>query len=164
DLFDINVSLAPGSRTTSLRGGYLKECVLYNYDFVRNLSANFAQSDQALKGHRVALASGPLMVGFGDGDEASRVKQGRIWGGGRCLAPRPIYLMLKSDQQYARVAKVVADRVNETFHTAAPGVPGEDMAIAENNSVVMIKVPPQYRHNLPRYLRVVRLVPLRENL
>src|SRR5262249_47751851 len=121
------------------------------------------QSDQALKGHGRAKASGPLMVGFGDGDEATRVKQGRIWGGGRCISPRPLYLMLKSDQQYARVAKVVADRVNEAFHTSSPGVPGEDMAVAKNNSVVVISVPPQYRHNLPRYLRVVRLVPLREN-
>jgi hypothetical protein len=164
DPIDVNVSLVPGSRTTSLRGGYLKECVLYNYDFVRNLSTNFAQSDQALKGHKVAQASGPLMVGFGDGDEATRVKQGRIWGGGRCGASRPLYLMLKSDHQYARVAKVVADRINETFHTAAPGVPGEEMAIAKNNSVVVIGVPAQYRFNLPRYMRVVRLVPLRENL
>jgi hypothetical protein len=164
DLIDVSVTLAPGSRTTSLRGGYLKECVLYNYDFVRNLSAKFAQSDQALRGHGVVRASGPVMVGFGDGDDAARVKQGRIWSGGRCLVARPLYLMLKSDHQFARVAKVVADRLNETFHTAAPGVAGEEMALAKDNSVVAIGVPPQYRYNLPRYLRVVRLVPLRENL
>jgi hypothetical protein len=163
DTLDVDVSVVRGSRTTSLRGGYLKECVLYNYDFARNLSPNFAQSDQALKGHPVARAEGPLLVGFADGDDAARVKQARIWGGARCKLPRPFYLMLKSDQQYARVAKVVADRVNETFHTAALGVPGEEMAKAMNNSVVVLNVPPQYRHNLPRYLRVVRLVPLREN-
>jgi hypothetical protein len=163
DLVDVSVSLAPGSRTTSLRGGYLKECVLYNYDFARNLSASFAQSNQALKGHGVARASGPVMVGFGDGDEGARVKQGRIWGGARCLQSRPFYLMLKSDQQFARVAKVVADRVNGTFHTAGLGGPGEEMAVAKNSSLVVIGVPPQYRYNLPRYLRVVRLVPLHEN-
>src|SRR5262249_16740545 len=34
---DVIVSLPEKTRATSLRGGYLMECVLYNYDFAGNL-------------------------------------------------------------------------------------------------------------------------------
>src|SRR5262249_17738979 len=36
------------------------------------------------------------------------------------------------------------------------------LATAHDKRVVYLKVPPHYQHNLPRYLRVVRLIPLRE--
>src|SRR5207245_2350909 len=38
---DVEVSLPPGSRATSLRGGYLQPCQLFNYDFARNLSPSY---------------------------------------------------------------------------------------------------------------------------
>ena len=37
DPLDVQVKLPPGSKATSLRGGYLRMCKLYNYDFARNL-------------------------------------------------------------------------------------------------------------------------------
>jgi hypothetical protein len=167
DPLDVEVTLPPDSRTTSLYGGVLKECVLYNYDFAGNISPGTPQASRTLLGHQLVKAEGPLLVGFGDGDDAAKFRQGRIWGGGRCALDRPLYLMLNEEHKFARVASVVADRISERFHggAAVPGVPTDQVAVARmtgNRAVVILNVPPQYRLNLPRYLRVVRLIPLRE--
>src|SRR5262245_6377967 len=89
DLLDVEVALPPQSQTKSLRGGYLQECVLYNYESSKNLDPESAGPERLLKGHPVAKAEGALLVGFGDGDEAAKVRQGRIWGGGKCAIDRP---------------------------------------------------------------------------
>jgi len=159
DTFDVEVAIPPGSRATSLRGGYLKECVLFNYDMTKNLSPTFNGPQSMLKGHPIGRAEGPVLVGFGEADEAGRQKQGRIWGGGRTVIDTPLSLLLNPDFQFARVSAQIADRVNETFHGAARGVPGNNVAIARNHLIVSLHVPAQYRLNLPRFLRVVRLVP-----
>lgn len=165
DPIDVEVTLPPRSRATSLRGGYLQECTLFNYDYTKKVDPEYTGPDRALKGNTLAKASGPLLVGFGDGDEAARVKRGRIWGGAKCLTDSPFLLMLNADQQFARVAALIADRVNETFYGAfhGSGPDGEAVAKASNNVALGLRVPPQYKLNIPRFLRVVRLVPLRES-
>ncbi|MFZ9661030.1 MAG: hypothetical protein ACO29O_04055, partial [Chitinophagaceae bacterium] len=82
DTLDIEVTLPPRSKATSLQGGYLKECILYNYDFAKNLSPTYNGPKGTLRGHPVAKAEGPLLVGFGKAgeDDEGRVKSGRIWG------------------------------------------------------------------------------------
>ena len=56
----------------------------------------------------LAKAGGPLLVGFGsEEDETERLRHGRIWDGGISLIDRPYYLVLKSDQNFARVANSV---------------------------------------------------------
>jgi flagellar basal body P-ring protein FlgI len=162
DPIDVVVSLPPGSQASSLRGGYLHSCRLFNYEFAGNLSQRpqYAGAQGVLKGHPLARAEGPVLVGVGDGDEAARVRQGRIWGGGRCEAEQPFTLLLNPDQRFARVSSQVADRVNETFPAAFPVGPGGAVATAQNQYGVLLRVPAPYRLNLPRYLRVVRLIPL----
>jgi hypothetical protein len=164
DPVDIQVTLPPRSKATSLRGGYLKKCVLYNYDYTRNLSnnPNYSGDTTALKGHRLAMAEGMVLVGFGDGNDSDRVKSGRIWSGGHCLEDMPLTLLLNQGQQFARVAGLITDRVNESFFGAARGLPGDAVAKATNNLAVYLRVPAQYKLNMQRYLRVVRLVPLKE--
>lgn len=161
DPLDIEVTLPRESKTTSLRGGQLVECVLYNYDTKKHLDKNYEGADAYLRGHPMAKAEGPLVVGFGDGDERAKLRQARIWGGGRALLDRPFFLVLNSNEQRVRVAKQVADRINETFHGSVRGQLNE-LAEAKTKEIVNVAVPPQYRLNLPRYLRVVRLIPLWE--
>jgi hypothetical protein len=164
DTFDLDITLPPGSRAVSLRGGYLRECSLYSYESIRNLSGGTIDSNRALLGHPLAKAEGPVMIGCGDGDAAAKVKQGRVWAGARCRLDRPFHLLLNSDYQYARIAALTADRINDALqgHTSL-GTPGSELAVAKDNTTVFLNVPAQYKLNLPRLLRVVRLVPIRDS-
>ena len=161
DPLDVDVTLPPQSKATSLRGGVLRECFLYSYDTTRNLSPTFQGGNQLLLGHAYAKAEGPLLVGFGDGDESTKLCQGRIWGGARSKIERPFYLIFSSDQQRAPVVQHAADRINETFHGQYRGTLS-DVATAKTPAYLLLRIPQQYKYNLPRYLRVVRLIPLRE--
>src|SRR5436305_571932 len=40
DPLDLDVIIPPGSKATSLRGGYLRDCPLYNYETTKNLNPN----------------------------------------------------------------------------------------------------------------------------
>jgi hypothetical protein len=160
DRIDLEISLPHGSRVTSLRGGYLRKCLLYNYDYAKRLRPDFNGPNGMLLGHPHVEAQGLLLVGLGDGDESVRVKHGRIWGGGRVLAPSPFSLVMNADQQYARVTALLADRINQTFQAGFAGNPGTSVAAARDKVGIMLRVPPQYRLNTPRFLRVVRLIPM----
>jgi hypothetical protein len=161
DLIDVEIVLPPNSKTTSLRGGHLEPCPLYNYEMTQNIAPHIARDNKATLGHRLVEAEGKLLVGLADGEEPVRIKQARIWGGGRCKIDRPFLLVLNNDKQFAIVAKQVADRINQIFHASFGGVPGGETAVARTKQYVVVKVPQQYRLNLPRFLRVVGLIPLR---
>jgi hypothetical protein len=166
DPIDVEVKLPPGSRATSLRGGYLRKAHLYNYDFSRNLVPESISPQRMLLGHCRADAEGPILVGVGlaDGDESTRVKQGRIWSGGRARVEQPFSLIMNPDQRFARMTSLIADRINETFHGGLRGSVDDKVAQTSNKLAVNLRVPAQYRLNLPRYLRVVRLIPLIDNV
>jgi len=159
DRIDVEVSLPPHCKTTSLRGGYLQACMLYNYDTTKNLDPNFQGANRLLIGHGLARAEGPLLVGFGEGDESARLKQGRIWGGARSNLDRAFQLVFNDGHQRAPIVQLAANRINETFHGADRGILS-NVAVAKTKSYLVLNVPAQYKLNLPRYLRVVRLIPL----
>lgn len=161
DPIDVEISLPDGSRTTSLRGGYLKRCALYNYDTKKNLNPRYTGADGALMGHVVGWAEGPVLISSGEGNETERAKRGRIWEGGHATIARDFILVLDDAHKRGAVAMRVADRINETFHGAYRG-PATDTAVAKTGEVVYLRVPAQYRLNLPRYLRVIRLIPMQD--
>jgi hypothetical protein len=127
-----------------------------------------------------------------DGSDDGGGPKGRIWEGGVSFINRPFLLTLKNDQKFAKVAAAVAERINLQFQDAPPQlleqrqllmlreVTGQlnetfaggklrgplpsrgEVAVPFNKAAVTITVPWQYRLNPERYLRVVRLVPLRE--
>jgi flagellar basal body P-ring protein FlgI len=162
DPVDVSVTLPRESRTTSLRGGRLVECDLYEYTTRKMIDPQHEGLDKTLQGHVVARAEGQLQVGHGESDTPGGLREARIWGGGHALVTRPFYLVLNGEKQSARMAKVIADRVNGTFHGPFQAAGGE-IAQAEKKSLVVLSVPPQYRLNQPRYLRVVRLIPIDES-
>ncbi len=186
DPLDVQISLPQNSKATSLRGGYLLACDLHNYDTTKNLSANYSGADRLVQGHILAHARGPLMVGFGSPDDATRLREARIWGGGISNIDRPLDLMLKKDEKFAAVAKAVADRLNLMFQDDARAqrmiqqnshlylledmtqrlnqrqeAKGE-MAKAVSQDLIKLRVPYAYRFNPERYIRVARLIPLVE--
>ena len=69
-------------------------------------------------------------------------------------------LLMNPEYQQARVTSVVADRINAAFRGGPADTPDGSTAVANNNLAVELHVPPGYKLNLPRYLRVVRLIPL----
>jgi hypothetical protein len=171
DALDVHVTIPETSRATSLRGGILEECLLYNYASSNALSTVAGnpiggRSDSAIRGHAWVKAEGSIIAGIrpdADPDDPPSSKSGVIWGGGKCLMPdRSFSLLLNGDQQYARVAMRVAERINETFH--APGMGGStgEIAHALSKGSVTLTVPGAYRLNMARFLRVVRLIPLNE--
>ena len=162
DKIDVDVTLTPRTRATSLRGGYLMECVLYNYDFTKNLNPNYDGPQAPLRGHPVAKAEGPVLVGFGEGDEPLRVKRGRVWGGGRLNIDWPLALVLNPDSQTPTWANRVAERVNDVFDGGLRGANGTSVAKARDPVSIPLRVPAQYRLNQPHYLRVVRAITMYE--
>ena len=165
DPIDLEVTLPPQSKTTSLRGGYLVETTLHNYESAKRVNPNLERPDFALKGHPLVRGEGPLLVGLSGLAEdakgervAGNLKVGRIWSGGRCQIDRPFFLLLNPDQQRTQMAMRVANRLNETF--VGVGVVGGEIATAKTKELVSLGVPLQYKHNLPRFLRVARMVPL----
>lgn len=160
DRIDLEVTLPRGSKATSLRGGYLHSCRLFNYDFAERLNPNPNGPRGMLRGHAIVIAEGKLMVGLGDSDDAVRVKHARIWGGGRFLTSAPFSIIIKSNQPSARLTALIAERINELFQAGFHGEPGAAVAEAKNRIGIQLRVPPQYRLNTPRFLRVVRFIPL----
>lgn len=164
DPIDLEVTLPPQSHTRSLRGGHLVECYLYDYENARDIAPTVSNGDGAIIGHMQVKAQGPVQIGLGDGDESVQLKQGKVWSGGRIVADRPVFLMLNNDDKHtstARMAQAMAERINDVFHGTQRGTL-TDVAVAKTNELIILQVPAQYRHNLPRYLRVIRLVPLHE--
>src|SRR5439155_18305270 len=106
DPLDVEIVLPQGSRATSLRGGYLHDCPLLNYESKNQLVKDYKGRDGnvLLPGHTLVHAGGPLLVGFGENSEEIGLRRGRIWEGGVSLIDEPLYLCLKSDQQSASIA------------------------------------------------------------
>lgn len=163
DPIDLEVILPRNSRATSLRGGFLHKCYLFNYDFAERLSPRADPNGPhgLLRGHPLVEAEGMLLVGLGSKseEETASFKRGRIWGGGRCLTPTTFSLILNPNDQSARVASLVANRINDTFQAGFRGDPGTAVAEAKDKYRIDLRMPPQYRLNTPRFLRVVLDIP-----
>ncbi len=185
DKLDVAVALPPGSRTTSLKYGVLDDCDLLNVELAANARQAMMQAGvpvgkvpqaaagTALAGHHLAVARGPLVAGYdgpaptaeaGETAPAEAAADGpraaRIWGGAKCMIDRPYYLLLKENTPQPRLAMVIAERLNATFH--APGDRSTKLADAKvvGKPLVVTTVPPAYRLNHGRFLLVARQVPL----
>lgn len=169
DMLDISVSVPDNCRTTSLRGGVLEECLLYNFDSTQNvdhaIGAQNGRQDAMLRGHPLVKAQGTIIAGVapeGEDSDPSQ-KRGVVWGGGRFAGPdRPFILQINSEQQLARIAMRIAERINETFHGPSFSPGSGEIAVAKSKTYVTLTVPGAYRLNMGRFLRVVRLIPLNE--
>jgi hypothetical protein len=189
ELLDIDVMLPPGSKATSLRGGYLELSTMRDYQASQNLNPNDKAGNRLLTGHILAHARGALLVGFDGKNDDDMVRQARIWGGGVSHIDRPFFLFMNKDQTFASVANSVAQRINIMFPDDAVkrqqvlrnknllvlddvtqqinakfNTPNSvhSTAKALSKELVDINVPYLYRFNPQRYLRVVRLIPLQE--
>jgi hypothetical protein len=114
----------------------------------------------------VANAEGPLQISLTDKDSTratksldvteNGVRRSWVWKGARIKIDQPIYIVLNPDQKSHRKSSLITDRINETFH--GPGSL-EKIAVARTSDSIVVSVPPQYRGNVPHFLRVVRAIP-----
>jgi hypothetical protein len=155
---DVEVELPARDRATSLRGGYLLECELHEYADSHELRGQQGPHGP-VKGRALARVEGRLIVGLAETNDKDRLRRGRIWGGGKAMIDRNFALLLKKDARDGRRAKAIADRINERFYGPFRGTV-RGMAEAKNDTMITLKIPPQYALNWPRYLRVVRQIPL----
>ena len=175
DRIHVEVTLPPGSKVKSLRGGYLLDAPMMSYASqgqVRGLVedrtgvAPVNTGDGMLKGHILAEAEGPLQTMLKDKENApkengsaieSGIKRAYVWKGARTKSDQPYFIVMNPGQQRFRMAIKVAASINEAFH--GPGSL-EKVAIERNSDTVVLAIPPQYKGNPRHFLRVVRMIPL----
>lgn len=186
DRFDLTVSLPAGSKTTSLRGGYLEICDLSNYEVSGNARQQLTDSGipvgkvpqvsagSVLLGNCLAKGEGPLvsgqLVAMKDKSESTEAdapptpngtdKVAKVWNGGVCQMERPYYFLMNEAASQPRLAMVIAARLNNVFHGSTDRGNKIAEAKVQGKPLVAVFVPPTYKHNHGRFLMVARQVPL----
>ena len=157
DTFDVEVVLPPGSAATSLAGGWLLEARLAEQANVGN--------GQTLEGHTLAVAAGPVLINATDAGaatNAAQLRRGRVLGGGASRVERDLSIFLRNEFRLGRNSVRVAEAIGKRFHGHDAHGLKVPMAKPKTDGKIELKVPDAYRENSPRYLQVIRNIPMRE--
>ncbi|MFM1904069.1 MAG: hypothetical protein RLZZ440_1969 [Planctomycetota bacterium] len=150
DRFDIFVEVPANNDTISLAGGWLMETRLAEMAVIGNTIRD---------GHELGIAKGPLLVdpvSSGTLDSKSKVRA-RVPGGGVALVDRELGLVLASEHRSSAMSKRLGDWINRRFHAVIRGSK-RGVATPKTDRFIELEIPPLYRHNLARYVRVVQCV------
>ncbi|MFZ1988177.1 MAG: flagellar basal body P-ring protein FlgI, partial [Alphaproteobacteria bacterium] len=146
--FDVFVAAPAETQTRSLDGGVM----FLPAEMYLAVSAELA----GRRSRVFAEADGVIFVNpFLDPtkrEDLSKLREGRIIGGGKSLEDRPLRLSLfQADYQRA---DLIQRRINERF---GPG----RVAVAKDGSTIEIAVPPAYRRNYEQFLRLLMHLPIK---
>jgi hypothetical protein len=150
DRFDVFVEVPPDNDTSSLAGGWLMETRLTEMAVIGNTIRD---------GHELGVAEGPLLVDPVSGgtlDSKSKIRA-RVPGGGVALTDRDLGLVLAAEHRSFAMSKRLGDWINRRFHAVIKGVK-RGVANPQTDRYIELEVPPTYRHNLARYIRVVQSI------
>ena len=155
DQVDVEVRLPSRSETASLRGGWLMQSRL------RQMAD---MGGTTLRGNVDGLAVGDVLVDsvFDRGGDKIHETRGRVLGGGTSLLTRELGLAINKNDASIRISTLIGKAINTRFYTVDSGVK-KGVANPERDDYLSLAIAPRYKHNLARYLRVVRNIPLREN-
>jgi hypothetical protein len=148
--FDVFVEVPADSETTSLAGGWLMET---------RLSELAVLGNAVREGHALGVAEGPLLVdpvAHGTLDSVARVRA-RVPGGGVSLTNRMIGLVIAPEHRSVAMSKRLGDCINRRFHAVVRGMK-RGAATPKTDRYLELQIPAIYRHNLARYIKVVRCV------
>ncbi|MCH7726787.1 MAG: flagellar basal body P-ring protein FlgI, partial [Planctomycetes bacterium] len=148
DRFDVEVRIPSRSQTASLLGGYLMGTRLQPMEVL---------GPSIKTGHVMALAKGPVLVDSvfeGDDDQVLHTR-GKVLGGGVATVSRKMGLVVRDSAKSIQTTMRIARAVNKRFHTTHRGRK-TGVASPKNNEYVELLLPAQYKHNIARYIRVVR--------
>jgi hypothetical protein len=157
DQFDIDVRIPGDTKATSLNGGRLMETILSETAIVANRGT--------MKGRSVSKARGPILISTGEGEKenlAGVLKRGRILGGGVSLIDRDMAIYVRTEFRTLRHIRKLSQRIGERFYAYDKRGIREALTKPQTDQRIVLKVHPNYRHNFPRYLRVIENIAYRE--
>jgi flagellar basal body P-ring protein FlgI len=154
DPLDIEVRVPPNDETTDLSGGWVMETRLREKAVIQNTVRD---------GHEWAIAQGAILVDplVQGSEDAQALTRGRVLSGARALRSRNLWLILRSDKKSVYRSKRIGDALNRRFHTFSYGSK-QGVATPKDDERIEIVLHPRYRHNIPRYIAVLRSVALNE--
>ncbi len=153
DPLDLEVMVLPQSETTSLYGGWLMET---------RLKEKAILAGQVHDGHVLGIGEGALLVETPRGpDDKVALVRAHVLGGGKVLHDRTLGLLIKPDEKSVFLSKQIGDALNHRFHTYAHGTQ-QGVATPKTDEYIELRLHPRYKYNIPRYMHVVRSVPLHE--
>jgi len=152
DRVDVIVDCPSDSDTTSLEYGYCLE---------GRMTEKAMLGGRIREGKKIASASGPIVLeSVIEGTKTSRTqKRGLILGGAELLEERPLALGLVEGRASVVASARIGAAINTRFFMYVRGSK-EGVATPKNDKVVALKVHPKYHDNIPRYVNVIRNVPL----
>jgi flagellar basal body P-ring protein FlgI len=155
DIFDLEVQVPKNSETTSLYSGWLMPTRLRRMEILGGVVRS---------GDVDGIGRGNVLPNSVFSDEDSKVSKvrGRVLGGGLARETRKLGLMLRREDASIRISTLIGKAVNNRFHTMDHG---EKKGVAKpmRDNFLELVVSPRYKHNLGRYLRVVRNIPIQES-
>ncbi len=157
--FDVaSVRLPDGSEATSLAGGWLMECDLWEKQVVPGRGV--------MSGKRLARCEGPILITAdltGDKTKVSNVMRGTIPAGAVCLRDeKPLAIHLRSDYRSVRMANRMTQRIGKRFYDYDEYGIRRPLARFRADSRIDLEIHPRYKDNTPRYLEVVRNIAFNE--
>jgi flagellar basal body P-ring protein FlgI len=155
DPVDVEVRVPLKSETTSLRGGWLMQTRLRQMEVLGGTT---------MRGNVDGLAQGDVLVDAIFEGTTDRVHEtrGRVLGGGTSQLSRELGLVISENNKSIRISTLIGKAINQRFFSVDSGVK-KGVANPERDDFLTLTVAPRYKHNLARYLRVIRNIPLREN-
>ena len=156
DTFDLEVRIPKNSETTSLAGGWLMPTRLRRMQVLGGVIRS-GDVDGVGRGNIVVNA-----ILTGETDKTGLVR-GRILGGGMALESRKFGLMMRREDASIRISTLIGKAINARFHTLEKGQK-QGVAKPMRDNFLELAIAPRYKHNLGRYLRVVRNITIQESM
>jgi len=154
DPLDIDLAVPAQNETSSLYGGWLME--------TRLKEKAVLMDNRVHDGNVLAIGEGALLVDpQGPGEDKTSQLRARVLGGAHVLKNRNLGLILKDEDKSVFLSKQIGDALNRRFHTYAHGSQ-QGIATPKTDTFIELQMHPRYRHNLPRYMRVIRSIAIRE--
>jgi hypothetical protein len=150
DRFDVFVEVPPNHDTVSLDDGWLMDTRLAEMAVIGNVIRD---------GHELGVVRGPLLVdpaSSGTLDAKAKLRA-RLPGGGIALVDREMGLIIAPEHRSFAMSKRLGDWINRRFHAVLRGAK-RGVATPKTDRYIQLEVPPVYRHDLARYVRVVQCV------
>lgn len=156
DRIDLEVTTPARSDTTSLRDGWLMQVRLREVAVLNNVQR---------KGDIDAIGGGDVVIDamFEETEDKLSLLRGRVLGGGEARISRNLGLVLKENVASVQASAMIGQAINARFHHFDRGVK-QGVAKPLNSRVLELAIPPRYKNNVTRYMKVIRSVAMGESV